>query len=112
MITLQQAQMGLVKYIDTDIMPHLSGLKKVGLGIYTGLAGNNIAAIVERYAHHPAVEVLGVIDKDGNIDLDALYQAAAPMFAEGQKVPIDIPLIGELTVDKTDLEKLYRYMKE
>lgn len=111
MITMQQAQIGLVKYIDTDIMPHLSGMKKVGLGIYAGLAGNNIAALVERYAHHPAVEVLGVVDEAGNIDIDALYNAAVPMFSDGKKIPINIPMIGELTVDKTDLEKLYQYMK-
>ena len=92
-------------------MPHLDGMKKVGLGIYAGLAGNNISTIVNKYSHNPAVEVLGIIDDAGNIDLDAVYQAALPMFSNGQRVPINIPLIGTLTVDKTDLDKLYQYMK-
>lgn len=111
MITMQQAQAGLLKYIDTDIMPHLSGIKKIGLGVYAGLAGQNIAAIMERYRKHPAIEMLGVVDENGNIDIDALYRAALPMFAEGQKTAINLPLLGELTVDKSDLEKLYRYMR-
>ena len=32
----------------------------------------------------PAVEVLGVIDAENNVDIDRLYQATAPMFADGQ----------------------------
>lgn len=111
MITLQQAQIGLVRYIESDVMPHLDGMKKVGLGIYAGLAGNNISTLISKYAHHPAVEVMGIIDDAGNIDLDAVYQAALPLFSNGQRVPINIPLIGTLTVDKTDLDKLYQYMK-
>ena len=38
MITLEQAQRGLTKYIDNDILPHIGGLKKVGVGTYAALA--------------------------------------------------------------------------
>ena len=44
-------------------------------------------------------------------DIDRLYQAVAPMFATGERQTISIPLIGDMTVDKTDLEKIYRYIK-
>ena len=68
--------------------------------------------MLNRYIHHPAVEVLGVIDSENNVDIDALHKAISPMLAEGKKVNINIPLIGDFSVDKSDLEKLYRYMKE
>lgn len=112
MVTMQQAQQGILKYIDMEIMPHLSGLKKVGLGAYVALAAKNTTGIVEKYKSHPAVEVLGVIDGENNVDIDRLYQATAPMFADGQKVTLTIPLIGELRLDREDVEKLYRYMRE
>lgn len=54
---------------------------------------------------------MDVIDTDGNVDIDKLYQAVAPQFANGEKQVINIPLIGDMTVDKSDLEKLYRYIK-
>lgn len=112
MVTMQQAQNGLIKYIDTEIIPHVDGLKKIGLSAYVTLAAGNVQAMLNRYIHHPAVEVLGVIDSEGNVDIDALYKAISPMLAEGKKVTIYIPLVGDFSVDKSDLEKLYRYMKE
>lgn len=112
MVTMQAAKNGLVKYIDNDILPHLTGLKKVGLGVYTALAANNIIGLMEKYKDHPAVSVLDVIDENGNIDIDKLYNVTAPMFANGEKHMINIPMIGDMTVDRTDLEKLYRYIKE
>lgn len=112
MVTINQVQTGLMKYIDNDVLPHLSGIRKVGLGIYSSLAANNISSIVMQYRDHPAVTVLNVLDKDGNVDIDQLYKAAVPMFADGSKQTINIPLIGDLLVDRSDVEKLYRYIKE
>ena len=111
MITINQFQQGLLRYIDTDIMPHLTGLKKIGLGVYVTLAANNISTILEKYKNRPAIEMLGVIDSENNIDIDNLYRAILPMMAEGQKIPIEIPMIGEIRVDKTDLDKIYQYMR-
>ena len=34
------------------------------------------------------------------------------MFNAGQKVPIQIPMIGEYMMDMSDVEKIYRYIKE
>lgn len=111
MVTLTQFQNGVMRYIDTDVLPHLTGFRRVGLGIYAGLAANNVGDLLLKYKGHPAVEVLNVVDKDGNIDVDRLYSVAAPMFANGERYSVNIPMIGEMTVDRTDLEKLYQYIK-
>ena len=111
MVTMQQVKTGLVKYIDTDVLPHLTGVKRIGLGVYTALAADNLVNVLNQYKEHPAVSVLQIIDKDGNVDIDKLYQAMAPQFANGEKQTISIPLIGDMTVDRSDLEKLYRYIK-
>lgn len=112
MATMTQVKTGLVRFVDSDILPHLSGAKKIGLGIYVALAANNLEARVYQHVNHPAVSMLDVIDANGNVDIDKVYQAAAPMFNGGQKVPVQIPLIGEYNMDMTDLEKIYRYIKE
>ena len=111
MVTMQQVKNGLVKYIDTDVLPHLTGIKKLGLGVYTALAANNVVGLMEKYREHPAVTMLDVIDAEGNVDIDKLYQAVLPQFANGEKQTISIPLIGDMTVDRSDLEKLYCYIK-
>lgn len=111
MVTMEQVKNGLIKYIDADIMPHLTGLRKIGMGVYVALAADKAVEMVMQYREHPAVAVLGVIDSEGNVDIDRLYQAVAPMVQGGEKIPVDIPLIGEIRMDKTDIEKLYKYIK-
>lgn len=111
MVTMNQLQNGIAAYIDREVLPHLTGMKRVGLGVYAAMAAGSIGPTLMKYRDHPAVAVLDVIDKDGNVDIDKLYRAALPMFQEGEKQHISIPLIGDMTVDRTDLEKLYQYIK-
>lgn len=111
MITLDQAKAGLVKYIETDLMPHLTGFRRIGLGAYTVLAAQNITTVAQQYLQLPAVAVLGIADSENRIDVDKLYQAVVPGFANGEKVDINIPLIGNFAIDRSDIEKLYKYMK-
>ena len=112
MVTMNQIKTGVVRYIDNDMLPHLTGAKKVALVVYTALAADNAANVVMQFAKHPAISVLAVVDENGAVDLDRLYRAVAPMFTNGQKVMLHIPVIGDYTVDNTDVEKLYRYVKE
>ena len=105
MVTIAQVQNGLMKYLDAEILPHLTGATKVGVGIFAALASRNIA----QYANHPAVAMLNVIDGNGMVDIDAIYSAAMPMFATPQK--ISIPVVGDFTFDQSDVEKLRRYME-
>lgn len=110
MVTVKQVQTGIVRYVDNDLLPHLEGMKKIGLGIYMGLASENIGAAIQKYKDHPAVAMLNVVTDDGMVDIDKVYTVAKPMF--DQKQSIDLPLIGRVTFDGSDVEKLYRYISE
>lgn len=111
MVTINQVQSGILQYIESDLMPHLDGLKKIGLGVYAMLAANNIASAILLYKDHPAVKMLDVFGENNEIDIDKLYNAVLPYYSNGEKQTISIPLIGDFTMDKTDIEKLYRYIK-
>ncbi len=110
MVTVKQVQTGIVRYVDNDLLPHLDGMKKIGLGIYMGLASENIGAAIQKYKDHPAVSMLNVVTDDGMVDIDKVYSVAKPMFENKQGV--DLPLVGHVTFDKSDVEKLYRYITE
>lgn len=111
MVTINQIQSGILQYIEKDLMPHLDGLKKVGLGVYATLAAGNIAAMIMSYKDHPAVKMLDVFGENNEIDIDKLYNAAVPYYSNGEKQTVSIPLIGDFTMDKSDIDKLYRYIK-
>lgn len=111
MVTIDQAMRGAAKFADNEIIPHLPTGKGIGAGIALALimdgGKNRILALKD----HPAVHMMGIMDAEGNIDLDRLYNAAR-MRVDGQKIPWDIPVIGELKFDVNDVDRLYKYIQE
>ena len=109
MVTLEQVQNGIARYIAGELVPHLTGMKRIGLAAYSALASQNIANMIRKYKDHPMVSMMDVINEAGEVDVDKLYSVLDPLFLEKQTV--SIPMIGDFTLDHTDLEKLYRYIK-
>lgn len=113
MATMTQVKTGLVRFVDNDILPHLTTWKKVAIGAYAAMAVQNLETKMMQFANHKAISILDLVDANGNVDVDKLYQAVVPYFNAGQKVPIQIPIINmEYNFDMTDVEKIYRYIKE
>ena len=111
MITVDQAMRGVVRFIDTEILPHLPTGKGIGAGIAVALIMDGGKERILALRENPLIKTMGVMDESGNIDLDRLYNAARPRF-DGQKLPVTLPLIGELRFDVNDLDKLYKYIQE
>lgn len=111
MADLNQVKTGVLKYIDDEIMPHLDGTKKIGLGVYVALIADRLPEIVQKCENYPSIKMLDVIDGKGNIDIDRIYRAIAPMMKDGEKLLVSIPLIGDFRLDTADIEKIYRNIK-
>lgn len=111
MVSMASIQNGLARYIDNDFLPHLTGVSKVLVGAYSGLALKNIGDLFNAYKNHPLVSVLHIVDTDGNVNIEAIYEELAKRIPEGTKVPINIPMVGVYHMDREDLEKIYRYIK-
>ena len=111
MITIDQALRGASKYADNEIIPHLPTGKGIAAGIALALIMDGGKSQLLQLREHPAVQMMGIMDEAGNIDLDRLYNAARPK-VDGQKIPLTIPVIGELRFDVNDVDKLYRYIQE
>lgn len=109
MVTIEQVQNGVTKYVDSDILPRMTGGKRFALGVYVALAVESLEDTLLKYKDHPALSALNIIDTENNIDIDRLYDAA--LSAMSDKLSIDIPMMGVLTLDKKDLGRLYEYIK-
>lgn len=110
MVTIDQAMRGIVRFVDTEILPHLPTGKGIGAGIMIALIMDGGKERIIALRENPVVQMMGIMDEAGNINIDRLYNAARPKFE--QRLPVSIPFIGELTFDQNDVDKLYRYMKE
>lgn len=112
MVTIEQVKNGLTKYVDEEILPGMTGGKRFALGVYAALAVQNLEQTVMKYKDSPAVAALNVIDSGNNVDLDRLYDAAAASMAGMEKFSVDIPLLGVLTLNRTDIDALYQMIRE
>ena len=111
MVTIDQAMRGAAKFADNEIIPHLPTGKGIGAGIALALIMDGGKAQLLKLRENPAVQMMGIMDADGNIDLDRLYNAARTQ-VDGKKIPVTIPIIGELRFDVNDVDRLYKYIQE
>lgn len=111
MVTIDQAMRGVAQYADNEIIPHLPTGKGIGAGIALALIMDGGKAQLLKLRENPAVQMMGVMDEAGNIDLDRLYNTARTR-VDGKKIPLTIPVIGELRFDVNDVDRLYKYIQE
>ena len=109
-VTIDQAMRGAVRFADNEIIPHLPGGKGIGAGIALALIMDGGRSRILALREHPAVKLMQIMDEQGNIDLDRLYNAARPKFEN--KLSVSVPFIGELKFDQNDVDKLYKYVQE
>ena len=114
MVTIDQIESGVVKFIDAEIAPKIpvnipnGQLKKV---VFLAGAAYAVRKNIRQYAGHPMVAQLGAVDEAGNVDLDGLLEAARSAVPEtGMKATV--PILGDLTFYTEDLERLAAYIKE
>lgn len=111
MITIDQAMRGVMRFADAEIGPHLPTGKAIGLGVALSLIAEGGKEQLLALRDNPLVKTMAVMDESGGIDLDRLYNAVRPRL-DGKKLPVTLPLIGELRFDANDLDTLYRYIQE
>ncbi len=109
--SIQKVQIGLANFIDTEMVNHLDGWQKIGFGAAAALIIKNLPNTINAYMKHPIVVAFGVIDEDGNIDIDALHDAIMDHFATDGEY-INIPMLGRVKITKQDVETLYKFIRE
>lgn len=117
MVTITQAQTGILRFVEREIAPNLSMLEKIVVGGAINLVSGKLPTFIDKYAGNQFFAALELYDKEqGRIDIDALYNAVKPYLgAEAIPVPVKLPGIGidlNLKFTQRDVDSLYRYIKE
>lgn len=113
MIPLENVQAGIVKFIDREIAPSLSGWDRVLIAGAGGLLAAKLPSIIAQYADNPVLKAMEIYDQEhGMVDVDALYNAAKPYIGT-EPMPIKIPVVKmTMKVGKKELDTLYKYIQE
>ena len=106
MVTVEQIKAGIGDYLQAKIMPRLDSKRQFVLGMAYGMGAGKIDALIAEAGKNQIVKAMGLIDENGRVDIDALYNAAIAQMQAQQQLQIDIPLIGAFTFDEADLREL------
>lgn len=101
---LADIELGIIDYIHQEIAVKATGVLK--FLIYTGsfLGASKGEKIIAQYL--PILQQMELIDKDGNIDVETLYNAAK----QGIKQCGSFEWKG-IIFDEKDVDKVYSYIK-
>ena len=101
---------GIAKYIDYEIVEKISGWKKWVVGSGMGLALSNTTEVFNQLKNNEFVKMLGVIDKEDKVDVDKIYKEMKKQ-AKKSSVTFDVPMLGPITLNEQDVDKIYDFIK-
>lgn len=112
MVSIDQLEKGIGSYLDKELMPLFdkeSTIQKIIIGTGISLAIRKGRAQIPMLMERPFVKMVGIFDETGNIDIDTLKEEVIKQIPE-KGFKVEVPVIGELTFHKADVEKLYEHI--
>ena len=98
------------EFIDREIMP-LGATMKLSdqflFGVKMGIVKRKIQNVVKGYLAKPEVKAFDLIDDDGYIDVDTLYESARDVMSQMKQLEI-----AGMTFKENDLQTLYGIMQK
>lgn len=104
-LPLGNASAVVAEYFESVILPAAAaagGVAPFVAGMAGGLIARRTPQMLKQYA--PTLKALGVLDADGRLDIDLLYEEAVKALEKG---PI---VVGCYRADRSDLDKLKAIM--
>ena len=109
MVSIDQVKQGFAKYVDAEFTNKMTGINRWLVGGIAGIAILRAENIYNHLKDMPFIKMLDVVDENGMIDIDIIYNAFLDQARRGEAV-IDMPMIGQTKFNEHDIEMLYRYI--
>ena len=114
MVNLNQVEKGVVGYLDNEVFPHLPADGQ--FGEWKRMAAAAMAVYIVRHGRpaleklmgNPFLTMIGAVS-NSEIDIDGLKEVFAEQMPD-KGVALQIPLLPEITLYKSDLDKLHQYI--
>lgn len=97
------------EFIEREIMPLGATMDLKGqffFGFKIGIAKRKIQNVVKDFLSKPEMKTLGLVDGNGYIDIDTMYQSASDVMGQMKQIEI-----SGITFKENDLQKLYGIMQ-
>ena len=107
-VTVDRIAEGVATYIDRELVPKVPGIRKWVLGMSGAYA---IKMVQDKVAENKnLLTSIGIMSEDGMVDIDTLAANMKRSAQENGAVTEHFPMLGDITFDSGDVEKLYTYI--
>jgi hypothetical protein len=98
------------EFIEREIMPLGATMNMTDqflFGFKVGVAKRKIQDVVKNYIRDDKMKIFGLVDENGGIDIDTIYQSASDVMSQMGRLEI-----AGITFRDADLQKLYGIMQK
>ena len=98
------------EFIDREIMPlgaTMNLTEQFLFGFKMGIAKRKIQSVVKGYLGKKELKTIGLVDENGYIDVETMYQSASDTMSQMKQLEI-----AGITFKENDLQKLYGIMQK
>lgn len=106
-ITIDQAQRAILVYLENEVARKATGLTKFGAYFVMGTLQNKFSSIISNFLKNPLISAMELVDSNGNIKIDEVYQAARLAMEKAGS----ISMYGVI-FNQSDVDKLYHMMQQ
>jgi len=108
MIPMTQLTAGLVKFVDTEMLPALPTNQRWIAGAIVFVAQGKLPELIKTITDIPLVGTLQLVDSNGNVDIELARKAVKASCQKYGKVSMEVPLLGTFELGEKDFDKLYK----
>jgi hypothetical protein len=101
---------GVSRYIDNEIMSGMNDLQEIVARIAIGRVWDNKDSIRKSLVDNGIIRSLGIIDSDGDVNVDILFGEIKKEIERKGKLTIAIPMFGKITFMPNDVDTLKSYI--
>lgn len=106
-VTIDQTRIGVKKYLENEIAYKATGLTKFAIYFAIPSIDNNVIKYINKAKE--SILFSDIFNENGDILIDDAYERA--VFAAEKSGKVFIDKLG-LALDKSDVEKIFKYIKE
>jgi hypothetical protein len=103
---------GIIKYINQEILVNMNDWQEVIARIAISRIIGNPEQLKQKLMENGYVVTLGIIDSEGNVDVEGLAKDLKAQVEAKGKVTIPLSVLGNVTFTSQDIDKLYQTVME
>ena len=112
MVDFQQVINGIVKYVNKALIPTMNEWQKIAIRVALARVLRSCRELGQTLAQNAFIQTFGIMDKDGHVDLDGLFEDIKAQLTDKPTIDLNIPLYGQIKLNENDILEIYNLIKE